>query len=73
LYDAKIKTCFLRQAIRARAKPFDVRNITKKALALLSDLDGRIRMSGNARKIVEMLADTDSTLTLLEKHCREVT
>lgn len=55
------------------AKPFDVRDIAEKALALLADPDEHTRMSGNARRIVETLADTDRTIASLEKHYREVT
>ncbi|MEE8355371.1 MAG: glycosyltransferase family 4 protein [Candidatus Bathyarchaeia archaeon] len=55
------------------AKQFDVRDIAEKALALLSDPDERIRLSGNARRIVETLADSNHTIDILEKHYREVT
>jgi len=54
------------------AKPYDVGDIAEKALVLLSDPDERMRMSGNARRIVETLADSDSTIASLEKHYREV-
>ncbi|MBL7078771.1 glycosyltransferase family 4 protein [Candidatus Bathyarchaeota archaeon] len=54
------------------AKPYDVDDIAEKALALLTDPDERTRMSGNARRIVETLTDSDRTIASLEKHYREV-
>jgi len=54
------------------AKPYDVDDLAEKAMALISDPIDRMRLSGNAKRIKESLADSDRTLALLEKHYHEV-
>jgi len=49
-----------------------MQDLSERVLALLSDPDERIRLSGNARRIVETLADSSRTVNILEKHYHEV-